>query len=72
MIRLERPTRYHLCAAQQDLFCDWDVWRAWGAKGRGLGNCRRDPAAAAADAAQQLAAELQTCGPWLPPGRQST
>lgn len=44
MIRLETDTRYYLCGAQRDLFGQWEVWRAWGAKGSGLGNAMRMPA----------------------------
>ena len=44
MIRLETASRYYLCCAQMDLFGGWEVWRAWGARGSGLGNSMRMPA----------------------------
>ncbi len=44
MIRWETTTRYYLASVQPDLFGEWELFRAWGAKGSGLGNQMRQSA----------------------------
>jgi len=58
-MRLETKTRYYLCLVQKDLFGRWELFRAWGAKGSGLGNSLRQPAQSEAHAGELLQAVLK-------------
>jgi len=60
MIRLHTSTRYYLCCVQQDLFGTWEVWRAWGGRGVGLGNSMRDLAVDEVAARELLEDVLRT------------
>ena len=60
MLRYETDSRYYLCTAQRDLFGQWEVWRAWGAKGSRLGNSMRQAAPDEATARRMLDAVVAT------------
>lgn len=56
MHRWETGTRYYLAVAQQDLFGEWELYRAWGARGSGHGGCMREAADSQEDAIERLQA----------------
>jgi len=53
--RWERGTRYYQVEVCQDLWGEWVVVQQWGRRGTALGQARRVPCAAYADALSLLA-----------------